>query len=1353
MKVFHRGLIIVGVPFLLEMALIVSLAMMLQQSDIDQAKESQYRRFAAYNAHMLACCAELPFFVMASIQYQSDYFHEQYLKSRERLLFNRGKVIEMIKQSPDLADMSMNADVALLKMVEITDEFARVRKGRIVDLVEMMPKAEAAFDSNKGLALERIGNLVRSGEEKTRLMQKKQEKLRALFSLVLSIGLIGNAIAAACLAAFYGKGIMARLRIISSNTQALKDGRPMATPISGGDEITQLDRAFHEMDKRLQLANSRQRELFNNATDVICVLDADSNFSRVNQASERNWGRDPAQLVGQPIRDYIDINDFPKFEQSLIAARETREPIVAEAKLAGGEKPIELSWSIFWADGDQHYYCVVHDVTEQNRSEFMKKKFLSMITQDLLRPLDTMSRSLMLLITERSESLSAQASEKLKIAEKNLHRLLGLVNDLLQVTQLHSAEIEIRKGECDVLDMLQQAGQEVEALADKKQIKIAVEATSLKCYLDSNRILQVLVNLLSNAIKFSPDGATVTLSAEPSGEDLFVHVKDQGRGVPASHLETIFEKFSQVEAADGKRKSGTGLGLPICKQIIEDHGGIIGVTSEKDKGSDFWFRVPIAAEDSKVALTAAAAAATTGAARSPETTFFTNLNIHENPHSIDRTNAHNTGMKELDSKSLILASSSISHPGSQVSSKKMPFVQLKQRGAGKLKLSAKGLLLIGVPLIFELVLVGSLSALVYSADREREQELVQRNIALQASNIIKSYFALSTLLMSDYMPNKRALMEATHDQIILISNDLRKLVKKDPEGRSIMAAIDKQSDKVSTYILWAAGQPERKNRKRDLSKEGLEAMQREGEKKNKEIEKALPEQFSKKTHGSPKEKLVPTVVGISRKLQKLVESAEKKEFLIPERRQAIRTKQSEVLLFGLLVNIAGCVFLALYFSRDLTGRLQILADNTFRLSSDRPLNDALQGSDEIAELDGMFHSTAIALKEAQQKDNAVFDNAQDIICSISPDLTFLKLNSAALRILNYDPSSLIGKSIEQIVHPGDIEKVKAAFQNSHAKQHDQHEFESRVITNEGGNSFKYLSWSFSRSSESGEIYCVMHDISKRKELELLKQDFLAMVSHDLRTPLTSIFVVAKLATVGAFGPIEEENQVLLKEVTSSGDQLIELINDLLDIEKLEAGKMQLITAPIVAGEFLVSLVTSLSTAPETSAKYAERLDLRLSEDIMSTRINADRDRLLQAFTNVLSYSVSVTPAGQKVEIHTERGLSKEDDGLITLRIINGAPPTNQFDANKLFDRFAGELPANGLDTGDPESEDMANSVDQNPKAFTKPQRALALPIAKRIIEEHNGSIGFETQTNNTIRITIKTLSVVPVKSDLDVAQI
>ena len=135
----------------------------------------------------------------------------------------------------------------------------------------------------------------------------------------------------------------------------------------------------------------------------------------------------------------------------------------------------------------------------------------------------------------------------------------------------------------------------MESLATFGQTQgVTVEApeVSVTIWADADRIVQVLVNLLSNAVKFSPPGGVVTSAVVLHESGVEFRVTDRGRGVPAAHHRTIFERFRQVETSDAREKGGTGLGLAICKSIVEQHGGTIGVESAEGDSSTFWFRVP-----------------------------------------------------------------------------------------------------------------------------------------------------------------------------------------------------------------------------------------------------------------------------------------------------------------------------------------------------------------------------------------------------------------------------------------------------------------------------------------------------------------------------------------------------------------------------------------------------------------------------------------------------------------------------------------------------------------------------------------------------------------------------------------
>src|SRR5262249_7091440 len=144
----------------------------------------------------------------------------------------------------------------------------------------------------------------------------------------------------------------------------------------------------------------------------------------------------------------------------------------------------------------------------------------------------------------------------------------------------------------DAAALRHQAGDEMGGLAEKAGVPLVVEAQPLPLWVDPDRVVQTLTNLLSNAVKFSPPRTTVWVRVGLSGKEAVFAVRDQGRGVPAEKLESIFERFQQVDASDSRQKGGTGLGLAICRSIVQQHGGRIWVESRPGEGSTFSFTLP-----------------------------------------------------------------------------------------------------------------------------------------------------------------------------------------------------------------------------------------------------------------------------------------------------------------------------------------------------------------------------------------------------------------------------------------------------------------------------------------------------------------------------------------------------------------------------------------------------------------------------------------------------------------------------------------------------------------------------------------------------------------------------------------
>jgi signal transduction histidine kinase len=221
-----------------------------------------------------------------------------------------------------------------------------------------------------------------------------------------------------------------------------------------------------------------------------------------------------------------------------------------------------------------------------------KQEIISMVTHDLRSPLTSIQALFTLFEHGVLGTISDHALSKVKAADASTRRLIELINDLLDVEKLESGQMSMDRKPVQLFYAVSSAVEAVGEIAAQKEVEIDYEKNDITILADQNRIIQVLVNLMSNAVKFSPAGQTVNVEMVARETEIEVAIVDRGRGVPEKYREAIFERFSQVQAADGARGKGTGLGLPICKLIIEAHGGKIGCRSEEGKGSTFWFTLP-----------------------------------------------------------------------------------------------------------------------------------------------------------------------------------------------------------------------------------------------------------------------------------------------------------------------------------------------------------------------------------------------------------------------------------------------------------------------------------------------------------------------------------------------------------------------------------------------------------------------------------------------------------------------------------------------------------------------------------------------------------------------------------------
>lgn len=222
----------------------------------------------------------------------------------------------------------------------------------------------------------------------------------------------------------------------------------------------------------------------------------------------------------------------------------------------------------------------------------MKKGFVSHVSHDLKAPLASIRQVMHLLLQEIPGTLNEQQKGLMRLSYNSAERLAAMVGNLLDVSRMEAGNMEYRMSAQDIVPMIQSAVEEFEVQAREKDIRFRLECAqpSIIVQCDRDRIAQVIVNLFENALKFSPPGREIAIHAGPGkGNEVLITVSDSGPGVPDGHKEQIFQKFHQVKQGKKLSGQGVGLGLAICKTIVEAHHGQIWVEDNPKGGSIFSF--------------------------------------------------------------------------------------------------------------------------------------------------------------------------------------------------------------------------------------------------------------------------------------------------------------------------------------------------------------------------------------------------------------------------------------------------------------------------------------------------------------------------------------------------------------------------------------------------------------------------------------------------------------------------------------------------------------------------------------------------------------------------------------------
>lgn len=364
-------------------------------------------------------------------------------------------------------------------------------------------------------------------------------------------------------------------------------------------------------EEAIRASEHRIRTIINHMIVGLVIVNQDGYIESMNPSAEKIFGYKAEEIVGRHLLSLFSDSKFfsehnesdtTSFMDTLFNQALNRIGEFDCIKKNGEDFPVELSISELKTHEGERYMANILDVSERKEVERLKKEFVSTVSHELRTPLTSIRGSLTLLSVGAMGALPDQAKKVVSIAERNTIRLIGLINDILDIEKLEAGKLDMVFENTHMKDIMERSEQSVNTFAANNGVKLEMMPTDAQVYADGDRIVQVLVNLLSNAIKFSPQGQTVTVAVENAAGFVHVRVIDRGRGIPEQFKKLLFQRFQQVEASDAKKKGGTGLGLAICKGIIEQHGGQIGVDSEEGKGSTFWFRLPPARTDSTLVV-------------------------------------------------------------------------------------------------------------------------------------------------------------------------------------------------------------------------------------------------------------------------------------------------------------------------------------------------------------------------------------------------------------------------------------------------------------------------------------------------------------------------------------------------------------------------------------------------------------------------------------------------------------------------------------------------------------------------------------------------------------------------------
>lgn len=354
------------------------------------------------------------------------------------------------------------------------------------------------------------------------------------------------------------------------------------------------------LEEEIEIREVRYKFLADAMPQFIWIADPEGNLNYFNQAVFDFSGKNHDEILdGGGWIQIVHPDDRPKNIETWLNSVKNKTIFTFEHRFQN--KNGDFKWMLSRAVPDfdihgnvKHWVGTSTDIDEIKKQELQKNDFIKMANHELKTPVTTIKGYVQLLKKMRGNSDDQFLNTSLNTIENQVNKLNNLIGDLLDITRMESGQLPLIKKTFSFIKLVTETIEDIKASEDTHEIKFVLNCeTDVEVFADKERITQVLNNLLTNAIKYSPTSKSVTVELSTNKNDAIVSVLDSGIGMDRTELAKIFDRFYRVSGEDEETFPGFGIGLFIVKDILTRHKGNIWVESEKNKGSKFYFSLPL----------------------------------------------------------------------------------------------------------------------------------------------------------------------------------------------------------------------------------------------------------------------------------------------------------------------------------------------------------------------------------------------------------------------------------------------------------------------------------------------------------------------------------------------------------------------------------------------------------------------------------------------------------------------------------------------------------------------------------------------------------------------------------------